>query len=539
MVSVLPRPSAEPQIRAPETVVPRTRPRYAGAWLLLLVLGLTLLALGVRVIGLEAPDGQMDTDETRLALATDGVLQTGLPAMPSGRIYTRGLLNSYLMAPSFALLGRSDFSARLPSALAGALLVPLMFLLGRALGGNLAGLAAASFVVVSQELVGWSRSAWMPSIFLLLFMLSVYGTYRGFVLRDGRWQVAGAAFFFLALLSYEFGVLLLGGLAVFLGSRVLRRDWGWYQGRATLLALTTYLVGLLLFGALILGLRAGTLAGPLGEIEKFVEVTPSLEGLEFYYQNLLSRYTILIVVAAFALPLLARAQSGGTVYLVSLLAAVVLVPSLLLQGKLSERYSLAALPLVALLAAGGIAELLKPLSGRSGSWRGLGALLSLVALLLAFGTALAGDVDLVSRLVRQPPARETWLQALEQQGVGPDDLVLSDAPTVVYFYLGRADYFLYSDDYERYTYRTAGGLRSIYTDSLLVRTRRDFERLVERKQLGRTLWVIGREHQLTRWSGLSDRRLLPSLVDSADQVVKTPDGWMFIKVPLPRRTTEG
>jgi 4-amino-4-deoxy-L-arabinose transferase-like glycosyltransferase len=539
MVSVLPRPSAEPQIRAPETVVPRTRPRYAGAWLLLLVLGLTLLALGVRVIGLEAPDGQMDTDETRLALATDGVLQTGLPAMPSGRIYTRGLLNSYLMAPSFALLGRSDFSARLPSALAGALLVPLMFLLGRALGGNLAGLAAASFVVVSQELVGWSRSAWMPSIFLLLFMLSVYGTYRGFVLRDGRWQVAGAAFFFLALLSYEFGVLLLGGLAVFLGSRVLRRDWGWYQGRATLLALTTYLVGLLLFGALILGLRAGTLAGPLGEIEKFVEVTPSLEGLEFYYQNLLSRYTILIVVAAFALPLLARAQSGGTVYLVSLLAAVVLVPSLLLQGKLSERYSLAALPLVALLAAGGIAELLKPLSGRSGSWRGLGALLSLVALLLAFGTALAGDVDLVSRLVRQPPARETWLQALEQQGVGPDDLVLSDAPTVVYFYLGRADYFLYSDDYERYTYRTAGGLRSIYTDSLLVRTRRDFERLVERKQLGRTLWVIGREHQLTRWSGLSDRRLLPSLVDSADQVVKTPDGWMFLKVPLPRRTTEG
>ena len=36
-----------------------------------------------------------------------------------------------------------------------------------------------------------SRSAWLPSIFLLFFMLSVLCLYRGFVERRGGWQIAG------------------------------------------------------------------------------------------------------------------------------------------------------------------------------------------------------------------------------------------------------------------------------------------------------------------------------------------------------------
>src|SRR5215210_5277178 len=82
-------PKASSAVRGPSPVV------------LVALLALTLFAGAIRVKGLDAPDGRMDTDETRLALATDGVLQTGLPVMPTGRIYTRGLLNSYLIAPSF------------------------------------------------------------------------------------------------------------------------------------------------------------------------------------------------------------------------------------------------------------------------------------------------------------------------------------------------------------------------------------------------------------------------------------------------------
>src|SRR5215210_5885170 len=115
----------------------------SGLALLLAVLVLTVMAGAVRLHGLGASDGRLTDDEARLGLAADGVLQTGLPTMPSGRVYTRGMLNSYLIAGSFGLLGRGDFAARLPSALAGTLLVPVVFLLGRALGGTGAGLAAS------------------------------------------------------------------------------------------------------------------------------------------------------------------------------------------------------------------------------------------------------------------------------------------------------------------------------------------------------------------------------------------------------------
>ena len=76
-----------------------------------------------------------------------------------------------------------------------------------------------------------SASAWLPSIFLLLFVWAIYCCYRGFVVGQGRWQIAGALSFWLALLSYEFSVLLLAGLGLFLLCQVALRRWGWYRGR--------------------------------------------------------------------------------------------------------------------------------------------------------------------------------------------------------------------------------------------------------------------------------------------------------------------
>src|SRR5215218_2023398 len=122
------------------------------------VVALTVLALTVRVTPLAQPDGALSTDEARLGLAADGVLASGLPILPSGRVYTRGLVTTYAIAPSFALFGRHDWSARLPSALAGALLVPVMFVFARRLAdatgglGAVAGLAAAGFVAVADPL---------------------------------------------------------------------------------------------------------------------------------------------------------------------------------------------------------------------------------------------------------------------------------------------------------------------------------------------------------------------------------------------------
>src|SRR3954451_200750 len=90
---------------------------------------LTLLALAVRFNGLDWRDGDLSTDEARLVLAANGVRATGLPILPSNRLYMRGLVTIYAPAPGLALFGVHDWSARLPGVVAGALLVPAVFLL--------------------------------------------------------------------------------------------------------------------------------------------------------------------------------------------------------------------------------------------------------------------------------------------------------------------------------------------------------------------------------------------------------------------------
>src|SRR3954451_3616441 len=101
------------------------------------VLLLSVLALAVRVNGLDWRDGDLSTDEARLVLAAKGVLATGLPILPSDRLYTRGLVTIYATAPSIALFGVHDWSARLPGIVAGALLVPAVFVLARAVAGTM------------------------------------------------------------------------------------------------------------------------------------------------------------------------------------------------------------------------------------------------------------------------------------------------------------------------------------------------------------------------------------------------------------------
>ena len=502
------------------------------------------MAGAIRLQGLAAPDGRLDKDEVKLALAADGILQRGLPVFPSGRLYTRGMLISYLIAPSFVLFGRHDFAARLPSALTGMLLVPAVFLLARRPGGVAAGLAAASFVAVAEPLVAWSRSAWMPSVFLLLFTLAAYACYRGFVERQPRWQVIGAVCFCLAALSYEFAVLLAGALGLYLGIRLLRGDRSWYLGRPTLIAAGLFAVGLALFVGLGLALRLGTLAGPLSEARGYIAPSATLRGAAFYLQGLLADYRMLVAVALLGLPFLLRARVAGASYLGILLAVAFLVPSVVIGRKYEPRYALAVLPLLAIVAAGGAAWLAEAVGRRIGASAGRRALLQALVLVPILSLTLFDDASAAVRRLRTPVPGPTWLQALEREGVGPTDLVLSDAPEPMLFYLGRIDFHVYGtvefrgsdgEGYERYSYQAPDGVRSIYTDSLLLAREGDFERLVEQPNPGRTLWVIGHEERLRRQVERVDSNLWPSLTRSARRRIEAVDDQLVLRVELPLR----
>jgi hypothetical protein len=387
----------------------------------------------------------------------------------------------------------------------------------------------------------------MPSVFLLLFTLSAYACYRGFVEHQPRWQLIGAVCFCLAVLTYEFAVLLPGALALYLGLGLLRGDRGWFRGRPTMLALGLFAFGLALFGGLAMALRLGTLAGPLGEARGYFMPDLGLSGATFYLQMLLSRYWVLVAVGLLGLPLVARTQPAGVCYLGILLALTFLVPSFVLQNKLDVKYGLAMLPLVGVLAAAGTVALTEVAGRRLGVRDGPRTALPGLALLAVLALGLSGNPLIPVPKFREPPG-PTWLQALRQEGLRSTDLVLSEGPERALFYLGRVDYHVYAGlefrqaseaGYARYSYQAPDAVRSIYTNSGLLARGGDFERLVEQPNRGRTLWVIGGEDRLQRQMELMDPDLWPSLVRSARRKLETKDGWIMLKVTLPLSNRQG
>jgi hypothetical protein len=504
-------------------------------------------------------------------LAAKGVLATGLPILPSDRVYTRGLVTIYATAPSIAAFGVHDWSARLPGIVLGVLLVPAVFLLAQAVAGSGPALVAGVFVVVATPLVGWSRQAWPPTTFLLLFTLTAYAGYRGFARDEPRWQVVAALGLLATTLAYEFAMLLPAGLGLYLGGRALRRDFGWWRGRATVAAAALGLLAVGLLAALGLALRAGSLAGADSELRHYFTPTLRLTGIAFYWRNGWSTALPLALLAPAGL--LWRRQRGqpippGLAYLASLLTAALLAPTLVIQEKQEVQYGLAVLPIAAALAAWGLAALSphrgsptpQPLRGANidfvdvpphcggegeqairlpapSQWGGAGGGASLPVILAAIFIAAILFPDAASALRPRTPSRApTWLDDLRAQGFRPDDpntVVFAEAPLVTQVYLGRADFYVQPDGFERYAYQDGPILRSLYTRAVLLKEAGDFERLVAGPYAGKTLWVIGQDDRLPRLTKQMDPALWQRLMD-ASGVSRPTRGYWIMHLDLPR-----
>ena len=133
--------------------------------------------------------------------------------------------------------------------------------------------------------MAWSRQAWPPATFLLLFTLTAYAGYRGFGRDEARWQVLAGLGFLLTLLAYELAMILPAGLGLYLVGRAARRDLGWWRGRSTLAALALAVLAVGLLAAFGLALRAGTLAGADSEFRHYFTPALRLSGLGYYWRQ--------------------------------------------------------------------------------------------------------------------------------------------------------------------------------------------------------------------------------------------------------------
>ncbi len=149
--------------------------------------GIGLALLLAAALALRLPNlGRLGlvADEGHQALAVRGILDHGVPLVPSGNIYTRGAPFLYAEAAAAAVLGVNELSLRLPAALFGALAVVLVYAYGRMLFGAGIGLIAAFLLTFSLWELELSRYARMYTLLQLVFLGAAITFYKGTI--EGR-----------------------------------------------------------------------------------------------------------------------------------------------------------------------------------------------------------------------------------------------------------------------------------------------------------------------------------------------------------------
>ncbi len=122
------------------------------------------------------------------------------------------------------VFGHGEFAVRLPTLIAGTLVIPVLYELGRELYDRRTGLVAAGFAAISPLLVWYSQEVRMYTFVALFGLLALLTQLR--VIRNGT-MVNWAAYILATaalLWSHYFGVLLIGvQQLIFVGVLVHRR----------------------------------------------------------------------------------------------------------------------------------------------------------------------------------------------------------------------------------------------------------------------------------------------------------------------------
>jgi len=148
-------------------------------WLLMCIVlaGAVVRFWGLGAVGLHG-------DEKTMALPVMGLVNQGLPLMPSGMFYPRAVAQLYLMAASVMAFGQTEWALRLPSALCGVLLIVLTWQVGKRYLTPLWNLALAAAVAFLPNFIDDAQTARM-----YVFLVTSVAAYMALVFaweRTGR-----------------------------------------------------------------------------------------------------------------------------------------------------------------------------------------------------------------------------------------------------------------------------------------------------------------------------------------------------------------
>jgi uncharacterized membrane protein len=262
--------------------------------------------------------------------------------------------------------GHSEFAVRLPSLIAGTLVIPVLYALGRELYDRRTGLIAAAFAAVSPLLVWYSqevRTYELVALFGLLALLTQLRVIRKpTMLNWAAYILATAAL----LWSHYFGLLLIGvQQLVFVGVLVQRKRSGepvkplalGFAYSAAVLVMA--LVPLLVFAHHQYQVTSGAAGSPSGTYDylSFYSVLANMAWSLWGYQPDATTVLLAAMWPLFLLASLVLLGRGGSRQTMSLAAAAIALVVLLIvvsafdRSYFEVRNFLILVPLVLLLIA--------------------------------------------------------------------------------------------------------------------------------------------------------------------------------------------
>jgi hypothetical protein len=180
----------------------------AGSRLGLIVVMLGVVALATFTRFHDLGGAPLAEDEYYTTRGIEWIIATGLPAIPDGGYYTRGLLFQYLAAGAARLFGADAFAYRLPAAIFGLLLSITAFFYARRFAGIAVGLTVAVLLLLSSWEVEFSRFIRFYTLFQVIVLLYLIALDKAYFEARASWRYVPHAVLLLGGLAHELAILL-------------------------------------------------------------------------------------------------------------------------------------------------------------------------------------------------------------------------------------------------------------------------------------------------------------------------------------------
>jgi len=345
-----------------------------------------------------------------------------------------GPLYNIMLALWIRVAGISEIAVRFPSAVAGTLALPLIYLLGRRVAGPTVGLIAAGLLAISPYHVWYSQEAKMYSIVVLLALASTYAFVAALETNRRLWWIAYVVVTSLMFYTHVATVLVFAAQSLYavLSYRSWRgREKSWLISAA---ALTLPYVPIAIWAAKVIGLTGVSVATwqPPVAFWDAIQIFGIKFAINRYDMTDQVRAEILYaVLAGIGIAALAWMRRRTQWWLLFMLLTVVPVVGLwvvsLRQSVFSDRYGIVALPAYLLLIAVAVTWMIR----QRIAWpAGLLALF----LLLTFAWGPLRDVNRA-----HTAQKEDWRSAYARVGAlaQPGDVILVQPGYLITTY----DYF--------------------------------------------------------------------------------------------------